>query len=54
MENHIFYGDEHKDEINPMERLRMVKKVVVSPLLESTHFCVEGWEWWMSIDKDTR
>jgi len=50
----MFYGDEHKDKINPMEWLRMIKKTDLGPLLISNHFYGEAWEWWMSIDKDTR
>jgi hypothetical protein len=51
MEIPKFTGDEDKDEINPMEWLRMVKEYDMNPSRESNYFFGEAWKWWMSIDK---
>jgi hypothetical protein len=40
-----FYGDEDKDEINPMEWLRMVKESGKNPSRERNYFYGESWEW---------
>jgi hypothetical protein len=44
-----FTRDEDKDEINPMEKLRMIKKIDLSIFLESNYFYGESWRWHMSI-----
>jgi chromosome segregation ATPase len=54
MEIPKFIGDEDKDEINPMEWLRMVKEYGMTPSRERIYFFGEAWKWWMSIDNDTR
>ena len=54
MEIPKFTRDEDNDEIIPMEWLRLVKKSGRNPLRESNYFSSEAWEWWLSIDKNTR
>jgi hypothetical protein len=54
MEIPHFYGDEDKDEISHVEWLRMVKESGRTPSRESNYFSSKAWEWWFSIDKDTR
>jgi hypothetical protein len=54
MEIPYFSGDKDKNEINPMEWLRMIRKTCKTPFGVSNYFYGEAQEWWMSIDKDTR
>jgi hypothetical protein len=54
MKTHLFYGNEHKDKINPMEWLRFVNEYDMTPSRVGTYFFGESWKWWMSIDNDTR
>ena len=49
-----FTRDEDKDEINPMEWLRMEKEYDMTPSRTKHYFSSESWNWWMSIDFDTR
>jgi hypothetical protein len=49
-----FIGDEDKDEINPMEWLRLVKEYYRNPLTTRNFFLGEYLKWWKSIDEDTR
>ena len=53
-----FGGDEDKDEISPMEWLRMVKeycmRVGVSPCGAYFYFFGGDHKWWRSLDEDTR
>jgi hypothetical protein len=49
-----FTEDEDKDEINPMERLRLVNGSGRTPSREINYFFDETWEWWLSINKNTR
>ena len=49
-----FSGDEDKDEINPIEWLRMKKKTDVSPFGEDFTFRGEASKWWDSLDEDTK
>jgi hypothetical protein len=54
MEIPQFTRDEDKDEINPIEWLRMINKTDFKSCLVRTYFFGEGWNWWMSMDMDTR
>jgi hypothetical protein len=54
MEIPKFTGDEDKDEINPMEWLRMVKEHCNNPFKESLKFEDEAFKWWNSLDEGTR
>ena len=49
-----FIGDDDKDEINPMELLRLVKEYDRNPSTTSFYLFGEARKWWMSMDKDTR
>jgi hypothetical protein len=49
-----FTGDEDKDEINPMEWLRLVKEFNMTPTEAIDYFFDESWKWWMSVDQNTR
>ena len=54
MEIPKFTGDEDKDEINPMEWLRLVKQYNMTLIKERDYFFDEYWKWWMSVDQNTR
>jgi hypothetical protein len=54
MEIPKFTGDEDKDEIDPMELLRLVNKYDRNPLTTRSYFFGESHAWWMSIDFDIR
>jgi hypothetical protein len=54
MATHKFTRNEDKDEINPMEWLRLVKEYGMYPSEVERYFFGESWKWWMIIDKDTR
>jgi hypothetical protein len=49
-----FIGYEDKDEINPMEWLKMEKEYDTNPSREIKYFFGEAWNWWMSLDKDNK
>jgi hypothetical protein len=49
-----FTRDEYKEEINPMEWLRLVKDNDRNILIVRSFFFGEAQVWWMSIDFDTR
>jgi hypothetical protein len=40
MKTHLFYGNEHKDKINPMEWLRFVNEYDMTPSRVGTYFLV--------------
>jgi hypothetical protein len=54
MEIPKFTEDEDKEEINPMEWLRMVKEHNMTPREARYYFFDEAWKWWMSVDQNTR
>ena len=54
MEIPKFTRDEDKDEINPMEWLRMEKEYDLTTSRVRNYFFGESWNWWMSIDKDDK
>jgi hypothetical protein len=49
-----FNGDEDKDEINPREWLRMIRKNCKTPSGVGLYLNVEACKWWYSFDKDNR
>jgi hypothetical protein len=49
-----FTGNEDKDEMNPMEWLRLVKEYGRNPLTRIIYFFGESLKWWKSIDEYTR
>jgi hypothetical protein len=53
-----FCGDEEKDEINPMEWLRMVKEDRMRTGISPCGACFSFWgrshKWWRILDEDTR
>jgi len=49
-----FRADEDKDEICPMEWLRMEKEYDLTTSRVRNYFFGESWNWWMSIDKDNK
>jgi hypothetical protein len=54
MEIPKFTGDEDKDGINPMEWLRLIKQYNMTPRKEIYYFFDEAWNWWMSVDQNTK
>jgi hypothetical protein len=54
MEIPKFIGDERKDEINPMELLRLVNKYDRNHLTTRSYFLGEAHQRWMRIDFDIR
>ena len=54
MEIPKFTGDEDKDEINPMEWLKLVKEYNMNHTKARDYFFDEAWKWWMSVDQSTR
>jgi hypothetical protein len=48
-----FTGDEYKDEINPMEWLRLVKEYNMTHSKARNYCFDEAWKWWMSVDQNT-
>ena len=49
-----FTRDEDKDEINPVEWLRMVKEYCKTHFWESLKFYGETCKWWDSLNEGTR
>jgi hypothetical protein len=50
-----FTGDEDKDEINPMEWLRMIKKYFKTPFIGRIKYLSgEYFKWWDSLDEGTK
>jgi hypothetical protein len=53
-----FNGDEDKDEITPIESLRMVNedcmRISIIPCGTSFYFLGGYHKWWISLDEDTR
>ena len=48
-----FTGDEDKDEINPMEWLRLVKEYNMTTVKERDYIFYEAWKWLMSVGQNT-
>ena len=54
MEIPKFTGDEDKDEINPMEWLRLVREYNMTLRKARDQFFDEARKWWTSVDQNTR
>jgi hypothetical protein len=54
MEMPKFSGNEDKNEINPREWLRIIKKTDLTPLIITIFLSGESLKWWDSLDEGTR